>query len=127
MDYNVMQNITLADSRKYSEDRYEKVEDGIFLDREEDDDSEYRMTLSYEMLNESEDNNGQYPLEDLLDEYMLYVSDMYEDENDDDSNIFKYEFAGELDDLKEMKKIIGKKVFYRENKDGDGDDEFLIE
>ncbi len=121
MDYNFMQNIQIEKCLKYSnKDRFERIENGIYLDSEDEDDTKYRMTISYELVNETEGNNNQYPLEDILDKYFIYVSDFLEAENEKESNRYKYELGGELEDLKKAQEIIGKKVFNREFKDEDG-------
>lgn len=107
--YNIMKDIQLVINEKYKDMNYEKIDHGIFVDKRDKDITKYRMTLSFNMENADSD---QYPLEDLLDENLLYISDFYEDLNAKESNFYIYEFAGELDDLKNLKKIIGKKVFY---------------
>ena len=116
-----MQYIQIGKCIKYeNEERYRNIENGIYLDLKDHENTRYRMTISYELVNESERNNNQYPLEDILDKYLIYVSDFLEGENEKESNKFKYELGGELNDLKEAQEIIGKKVFNREFKDEEG-------
>ena len=108
-NYNVMQNITLEKCDKYKDiNQYIFVETGIYEDANDNDESKYRMTISYEL--ESQDDD-QYPIADILDKYALYVTDFLESENDTNTNKFKREFGGELNDLKNAQAIIGKKVF----------------
>jgi hypothetical protein len=113
MEYNIMKNITLEKCQKYENtELYELVERGIYKDLNDDDDAKYRMTITYEL--ESDDSNNQYPLEDVLDKYYLHVSDFLESENNSESNKYKLELGGDLDDIKKSKEIIGKRIFNRD-------------
>ncbi|WP_233783226.1 hypothetical protein [Flavivirga eckloniae] len=113
MEYNIMKNISLEKCQKYENTNlYEVVENGIYKDLTDEDDAKYRMTISYEL--ESDENNNQYPLEDVLDKYYLHVSDFLESENNSESNEFKLELGGDLDDIKKSKEIIGKRIFNRD-------------
>lgn len=113
MEYNVMKNISLEESAKYkNSEKYEFVENGIYKDLNDEDDAKYRMTISYEL--ESDESINQYPLEDVLDKYLLHVSDFYESENSAESNKYKLELGGELDYIRKGQEIIGKKVFNRD-------------
>lgn len=119
LQYNLMHNITLEKSNKYQDTkRYELVEDGIYIDLKDEDDAKYRMTIAYEL--ESNETNNQYPLEDILDKYLMHVEDFLLPENDDKPNTFKLELGGYLEKMKTAKEIIGKKVFNREFKDKEG-------
>lgn len=110
LEYNVMKNISLDSNSKYENtELYEFVENGIYKDLNDDDDAKYRITISYELT--SNETNNQYPLEDVLDKYYLHVSDFLEKENDSNSNKFKRELGGTLDDVIKAKEIIGKKIF----------------
>lgn len=113
LEYNVMKNISLEKCQKYENTKqYELVDKGIYLDSNDEDDTKYRMTISYEL--ESDDSNNQYPLEDILDKYILYVSDFLESENEKGSNQFKIELGGDLKGLTDSREIIGKRVFNRD-------------
>ncbi|MEL6919144.1 MAG: hypothetical protein AAFO99_15615, partial [Bacteroidota bacterium] len=116
---NVMKNIVLEKCKKYGNTkRFEPVEKGIYRDLKDKSDAKYRMTVSYEL--ESNETNNQYPLEDVLDRYLIHVSDFLESENEPKSNTFKLEFGGYLDSLQKAKEIIGKRVFNREFIGDDG-------
>ncbi|MFC3158013.1 hypothetical protein ACFOEQ_05460 [Chryseobacterium arachidis] len=66
-----MKNIQLTQLDKYKENpNYELTEGNIYKDIEE---NHYVFSLSYE-LEENEDS--QYPLEDILDKFYLHVSDL---------------------------------------------------
>ena len=113
MEYNIMKNISLEKSLKYKNtDLYELVENGIYKDLTDEDNAKYRITISYEL--DSNDSNNQYPLEDVLDKYYLHVSDFLESENNSESNEFKLELGGDLNDVKKSKEIIGKRIFNRD-------------
>ena len=113
MEYNIMKNISLEKCQKYENaDLYELDENGIYKDLTDEDDAKYRMTISYEL--ESDDSNNQYPLEDVLDKYYLHVSDFLESENNSESNKYKLELGGDLNDIKKSKEIIGKRIFNRD-------------
>jgi hypothetical protein len=113
MEYNIMKNISLEKCQKYENaDLYELIESGIYKDLTDEDDAKYRMTIAYEL--ESDDSNNQYPLEDVLDKYYLHVSDFLESENNSESNKFKLELGGDLEDIKKSKEIIGKRIFNRD-------------
>ncbi len=113
MEYNIMKNILLEKSKKYeNDDLYELVESGIYKDLTDEDDAKFRITIAYEL--ESDDSNNQYPLEDVLDKYYLHVSDFLESENNNESNKYKLELGGDLDDIKKSKEIIGKRIFNRD-------------
>ena len=119
LEYNVMKNITLEKCQKYeNSEQFKLIENGIYQDLSDADDAKYRMTISYEL--ESDDSNNQYPLEDVLDKYYLHVSDFLESENKEESNKFKLELGGELEDIKKSLEIIGKKIFNRDYKDENG-------
>lgn len=119
LEYNVMKNISLEKSENYENSaQYKLVENGIYIDLKDEDDAKYRMTISYEL--ESNETNIQYPLEDILDKYLMYVSNFLESKNNPNTNKYTLELGGYLDGMKKAKEIIGKKVFNREFKDEDG-------
>ena len=110
-----MKNIKVYESDKYMETSFRKVDEGIY-----ERDGEFVTSITFEQ--ESDKGEGkdstdisQYPLEDVLDKYNVYISDFYEDLNDGSSNICYLEISGEdLDDVKAFHEIIGKHVFNRE-------------
>ena len=111
--YNVMENITLETAQKYAdESQFRLVQDSIYEDMNDEDETKYRMTVSYES------DDDQYPLEDILDKFYLHVSDFLELENDPESRFFKRELAGELNDLINAQTIIGRTVYNQDFLDG---------
>ena len=110
-----MKNIALLelDKHKNASD-YAHIEDGIYKDLNDTDDTNHRFAISFE-LEEGEDT--QYPMEDILDKYNLYVSDFLVDENAAGS-ASKVELGGELEDLSNAMEIVGNRVYnseYQEN------------
>ena len=63
--------------------------------------------------NEPEDEEiSQYPLEDILDEYLVYVYDDYAEENASDKVNSYVEFASEdIEDIRNVLSILGKHVY----------------
>ena len=64
---------------------------------------------------DSSKNISQYPLEDILDKFFVYVSDFYPALNDGKSNECYLEFSSDdIEDIKKVREILGKHVY---NKD----------
>lgn len=106
-----MKNIILLDLDKHKNSpQYEFVENGIYKDLMDPDDCSYRFAISFE-LEEGEDT--QYPMEDILDKYYLYVSDFLENETIS-NNILSIELGGELERIRKAQEIIGKHVYNKE-------------
>jgi len=106
-----MKNITLLKLEKYKNPfRYEKIEKGIYKDLNDLDSTNYRIALSFDL---EENESFQYPLEDILDKYFLHISNIIknETEQDKDNISIEIELAGELEDVQNVKKILGKRVY----------------
>lgn len=107
---------------KYDEDKYIFVEDGIYK-------RVYRgLTVYYTSISfvqEPEYDEGenaadisQYPLEDLMDKFKIFVSDFYDEINVESSQICYQEFASrDLADVQNVRSIIGKHVYNLEDED----------
>jgi len=111
-----MKNIkSCTDLEKYSASDYTPVSDGIYSHQ-----GEYVTTLSFEQepeLGEGENaaEISQYPLEDLLDRFMVYVSDYFEEYNVPGNATCLLEFSGDSEeDIAELRTIIGRHVYNRE-------------
>jgi hypothetical protein len=112
-----VKNIQLIHLDKYANNsNYELIEGNIFKDL---DDEEYAVfALSYE-LEDGEDS--QYPLEDILDEFYLHVSDFIDEEAFYNNRIVDIELGGKLDNIKTaIDTIVGKRVFNSEYVGDDG-------
>ena len=112
-----MKNIKLLKLDKYNDlSNYLMTEEGIYKDLRDTDDTNYRIALSFEL---EDGENEQYPLEDILDEYCLYVLNFLENEHD--SKVLRLELAGELDDICNAKFIIGKRAYNESFVEEDGE------
>ena len=127
----------MKDIRNYHADKYHKrgivglfakakykcVDDGIF-ETAHNGKKLYVTSLSFVQepdLNEGENaaTISQYPLEDLMDKFLVYVSDFYDELNVESSQTCFQEFASpNIDDIKKMRTIIGKHV-YNKNRIGE--------
>ena len=124
-----MKNIVNFDAEKYKNKEYLKQEEGIYKAG-----NKYVTSLSFEQEPELEEGNSpsdisQYPLEDILDKFYVYISDFYYELNENSSIICYQEFASDhIEDIRNLRSIIGKHV-YNKLKIEDGDEyvEFIIE
>lgn len=91
---------------KYSTPFYESKDQYIYRNTEE---NIFVTALSFEL---EEDEDSQYPLEDLLDLFNLFISDFIDPEAFGQSNYLSIEFAGDLEDVRHfLKSVIGKRVY----------------
>lgn len=115
---------------KYATPDYEKIEEGIYKAKDPygivKDGMVYVTSLSFQMEPErygeedgSPRNITQVPFEDLLDEYMLFVTDFYEDLNEKSEITCYQEFGStDIEDIRKLRQIIGKRFYavpYEEN------------
>lgn len=126
-----MKNFKLYNAEKYSNtDEYDKVEEGIYKIGDN-----YVTSLSFEMdhtrFGEEEgcpQDISQTPFEDLLDEYMVWVEDFYDDLNESSEVTCYQEFASsDINDIRKLLTIIGKQFYAVENEDGSGEYKIVIE
>ncbi len=117
-----MKNFKLYTPEKYNTSDYEKAGQGIYKNP----DGDYVTSLTFEMDNtrfgEEEgcpQDISQTPFEDLLDSYMVWVSDFYDDLNAESEVTCYQEFASaNISNIEKLLTIIGKQ-FYAVD-DGDG-------
>ncbi|UUC44899.1 hypothetical protein [Flavobacterium cerinum] len=109
-----MKNIQFAHFTKFSDDpNYRKMGGNIYISPDL-----YSFGISYEL---EDDEDSQYPLEDLLDKFYLYVSDFENEETFAVSRNVTIELSGELDDVRAATDaIIGKRVYNQEYVDSEG-------
>ncbi|MTD38620.1 hypothetical protein GIX45_08260 [Erwinia sp. CPCC 100877] len=117
-----MKNIKTVILDKYrNQQNYEELENGIYKDLKN---KRYVITLRFEIEN---NENSQYPLEDILDKYYVNcTSHIVEDDNCleveiEDGNDDNFE---SLDTIKEIASLVGKKIY---NKEEDGYIKLIIE
>ena len=111
-----MKKIRSYNAEKYSDEEYTEIEEGIY-ECQEGAETIYVTSLSFEQEAERGEGHSageisQYPLEDLLEQFYCYVSDFYEDLNDENSQTCYLEFASpDISDVKSIRSIIGKHVY----------------
>lgn len=122
---------------KYSGLGFEKIEEGIYRTKDPygivRDGMVYVTSLTFQMEPErygeeeaSPRDITQLPFEDLLDEYMLFVTDFYEDLNEASEVTCYQEFGStDIEDIRALRQIIGKR-FYAVPCDGDEEGEYRI-
>lgn len=110
-----MKNIQLINLDKHKSSKYELIENNVYKNTEED---IYVFAISFE-LEENEDS--QYPLEDVLDKFYLHVSDFIDEDAYYTSKNINLELAGNLKNVREaINAIIGKRVYNYEYTNDDG-------
>ena len=99
-----MKNIIDFPAEKYKTGSYQMIETGIFR-------TEERYVTSLSFVQEPEYGEGtdsklisQYPLEDVLDTFMVYISDFYDSENSAGRTLCHLEFAS--DDIADIRQRI---------------------
>ena len=130
-----MKNIQNYRAKKYETSAYEEVEENIYRGKcPWDEDMMYMTSLQFEQEPElgegdSPKNISQYPLEDILDKFLVYITDFYEKENDESSGTCYLEFAGaDIKKIQELRTIIGKHVYlYIFEEDGQEWEKTVIE
>lgn len=115
-----MKNIKNFDAPKYNGAAYTLVEEGI-CKTEDNGETIYVTSLSFVQEPEFDEGSSaaeisQYPLEDILDRFLCYISDFYPELNTADSVECYQEFAGStVEDLRKLRSIIGKHVYNKED------------
>lgn len=115
-----MKNIKNFNNKKYEEANYEAVEEFVYK-YNRDGGIYYCTPISFEQEPEfgegdSSEYISQYPIEDILEQFGVYVTDFFEELNNGDSNECYYEFSSDkLEEVITLKKtIIGKHVYNEE-------------
>ncbi len=107
-----MKNIQYYNAEKYSDKQYDSMEQGIHCK-----DGMYYVSLSFVQepdLDEgySSKSISQYPLEDILDKFLVHISDFYDEENSKDQDMCVLEFASEnKEQIVKLLSIVGKHVY----------------
>lgn len=131
-----MKNFQSYKAEKYSDDKYKEIENGIYQTADPFGTSGgdiYVTSLTFEMENDrygEEDGSPRYlpqmPIEGLLDEFGLFVTDFYEDLNNASETVCYQEFGSlELEDIRSLRTLIGKK-FYAKPYEEDGEEYYTM-
>lgn len=119
---------------KYDAPPFEKIEEGIYKTKDPydivKDGAVYVTSLSFQMEPErygeedgSPQNITQTPFEDLLDEYMLFVTDFYDDLNRESEVTCYQEFGStDIENIRKLREIIGKRFYAAPCGEGGEDD-----
>lgn len=120
-----------ADTKKFTE-----AEDGIYRTKDPygiiKDKDIYVTSLTFEMETDNlyeKDASPQYipqtPFEDLLDEFGLFVTDFYEDENEASEVTCYQEFGSpDIEEIQNLRTLIGKRFYVID--DPENEDRILI-
>lgn len=114
-----MKNISFVTLKKYSDPHlYQQIEDNIYKDLSDTGESyyyddSYRIAIAFEL---EEDDNFEELIEDILDKYLLHVSDFLDEDNQASElkDIRYLELGGALDGIQNVHSLCNKRVFNRE-------------
>ena len=115
-----MKNFNNYTPEKYSDPSYQKIEEGIYRTKSPYGESEIFVTsLSFEMEPEcygeedaSPRNLTQVPIEGILDEFFVYVTDFYDQLNEESETLCYQEFgSSSLEDIQKLRTLIGKRFY----------------
>ncbi len=107
---------------KYQQAGFQEIEEGIYKTKcpyDSEDKDIFVTSLSFEMEPEcygeedaSPRNLTQVPIEGILDEFMLFVTDFYEELNETSEKTCYQEFgAFELSNIQKLRTLIGKRFY----------------
>lgn len=130
-----MKNFESYTPEKYMTSDFRKIEDGIYQTKNPyasplHFDEVFVTSLAFEMEPDcygeedaSPRNLTQVPIEGLLDEFGLFITDFYEELNEKSETICYQEFgAFDLEDIQRLRTIIGKRFYalpYIDESDGE--------
>ena len=131
-----MKNFKIYTPEKYMTSDFQKIEDGIYKTKNPYgsylgyNTDVFVTSLSFEMepdcygeKDASPRNLTQVPIEGLLDEFGLFVTDFYEELNEKSETICYQEFgSSDLADIQRLRTIIGKRFYavpYIDEKNGE--------
>lgn len=115
-----MKNFQNFTPQKYMTSDFQKISDGIYKTTSPYDSNDIFVTsLTFEMEpecygeeNASPSNLTQIPIEGILDEFNLFVTDFYEQLNQSSEIICYQEFGSlDLEDIKNLRTLIGKRFY----------------
>lgn len=116
-----MKNFNNYNPEKYSTPAYQKIEDGIYQTKSpyRANDMIYVTSLSFEQEPEQYGEErgcpqhiSQIPLEDLLDEFFVFVTDFYEQQNNESESVCYQEFgSSNVENIQRLRTMIGKRIY----------------
>lgn len=115
-----MKNFQNFTPQKYMTSDFQKISDGIYKTKSPYNSNDIFVTsLTFEMEpecygeeNASPSNLTQIPIEGILDEFNLFVTDFYEQLNQSSEIICYQEFGSlNLEDIKNLRTLIGKRFY----------------
>lgn len=115
-----MKNFQNFTPKKYMTSDFQKISKGIYKTKSPYDSNDIFVTsLTFEMEpecygeeNASPSNLTQIPIEGILDEFNLFVTDFYEQLNQSSEIICYQEFGSlDLEDIKNLRTLIGKRFY----------------
>lgn len=115
-----MKNFRNYMPEKYGKSEFQEIEEGIYKTKSPYADKEIFVTsLSFEMEPEcfgeedaSPRNLTQIPIEGILDEFSVYVTDFYEELNETSETVCYQEFgSSHLSDIQRLRTVIGKRFY----------------
>ena len=130
-----MKNFQNYMPEKYATAAFQEVEEGIYRTKSPYDDKEIFVTsLSFEMEPErfgeedaSPRNLTQIPIEGILDEFSVYVTDFYDQINETSETVCYQEFgSSSLAELQRLRTLLGKRFYAALCDDADEDDEYVM-
>lgn len=115
-----MKNFQNFTPQKYMTSDFQKISDGIYKTKSPYDSNDIFVTSltfeiepeCYDEENASPSNLTQIPIEGILDEFNLFVTDFYEQLNQSSEIICYQEFGSlDLEDIKNLRTLIGKRFY----------------
>lgn len=130
-----MKNFKDYTPEKYSSSDFKQIEEGIYKTKSPYENEDIFVTsLSFEMETEcygeeegSPQDISQIPFEDLLDEFNVYVTDFYDELNEQSETTCYQEFGSdEIEDIRKLRTIIGKRFYAVPCTDEEDDKEYHV-
>lgn len=130
-----MKNFRNYRPEKYEKSDFQEIEEGIYKTKSPYDKKDIFVTsLAFEMEPEcfgeedaSPRNLTQIPIEGILDEFSVYVTDFYDQLNEASETVCYQEFgSSRLSDIQRLRTIIGKRFYAALCDEEDEDDEYTM-
>lgn len=112
-----MKNIKIHKRERYEDkNNYQLIEKGIYkalqTSNELVESGDYVMSIAFELEEKlGETVNRQYPIEDILEKYSIYVSDTIKDNQENKIVILELSSGSDVMEIIKLKEIVGKRVY----------------